>query len=44
MIFSGRLEWGQKNGGEGVTPETIVFSAYLTLKVIDYQALIPVFL
>ena len=35
---------GKKNGGEGVTPETIVFFAYLASKVIDYQALIPVFL
>ena len=40
------LPWnqGKKNGGEGVTPETIVFFAYLASKVIDYQALIPVFL
>ena len=36
--------FGKKNGGEGVTPEPIVFSAYLTSKVIDYQVLIPVFL
>ena len=36
--------FGKKNGGEGVTLLRVHLLAYFTLKVLDYQRFIPVFL